>query len=334
MALDFFSIDGAGLEIENYIYMYHLQEFIVLPSFVDSVQENFQINWSTQTILGRSAPIYSFQNAGPRTLQVTFILHRDMMWQINKNVSNAKLTLNDDYIDVFLKDLQACVLPDYDGSSKAVNPPIIAMRIGNDIFIKGIITGTLGYTWMYPILENGKYSHLQISFSISEIDPYDARLVRKVGSYRNISTDLDYSNIYDVIDSPEEVAAEGNQQLILDEAEFRKLFKQITGTGDMNIAAQQYRIYLNDPEGYYVEYETGINMFFNELYRARQTSTVNQPSEEESKDYGKASDSTSSSSNSSTAPATIEADYGKDGTSSSNRNQGGGGFAGGGAGRR
>ena len=60
MPLDKFSIDGAGLHIENYIYMYHLQEFIVLPYFVDSVQENFQINWSPQNILGRSAPIYSF----------------------------------------------------------------------------------------------------------------------------------------------------------------------------------------------------------------------------------------------------------------------------------
>ena len=276
MALDFFSIDGAGLEIENYIYMYHLQEFIVLPSFVDSVQENFQINWATQNILGRSAPIYSFQNAGPRTLQVTFVLHRDMMWQINKNVSNAKLTLNDDYIDVFLKDLQACVLPDYDGSSKAVNPPIIAMRIGNDIFIKGIITGTLGYTWMYPILENGKYSHLQISFSVSEIDPYDARLVRKVGSYRNISTDLDYSNIYDVIDSPEEAVLEGNQQLILNEAEFRKLFKQITGSGDMNTVVQEYQKYLNDPENYSLQVEAGVYIPFNETYRAQQSSVVNQ----------------------------------------------------------
>ena len=200
--LDIFSVDGAGLQVENYIYMYHLGEFIVLPSFIDSVQENFGISWSSTTPLGRSAPIYSFQSAGPRTLQVTFNLHRDLMYQINKDVSDAKVALGDDYVDTLIKDLQACVLPDYDGSSKAVNPPIIALRVGSDIFIKGIITSNLGITWNYPILSNGKYSNISINLGISEIDPYDARMVRTVGSYRNVNTTLDYSNTTDIVDSP------------------------------------------------------------------------------------------------------------------------------------
>lgn len=204
MALDIFSVDGAGLQVENYIYMYHLQEFIVLPSFVDSVQENFNISWQPTTPLGRSAPIYSFQSAGPRTLQITFDLHRDMMFQINKNISNAKLAVGDDYIDTLIKDLQACVLPDYDGTAKAVNPPVVALRIGDDIFIKGVITSNLGITWKYPILSNGKYSNMSINLSISEIDPYDARTVRVVGSYRNINTDLDYAGDTDLIGEGQE----------------------------------------------------------------------------------------------------------------------------------
>ena len=276
MPLDKFSIDGAGLHIENYIYMYHLQEFIVLPSFVDSVQENFQINWSTTTILGRSAPIYSFQNAGPRTLQVTFTLHRDMMWQINHGVSTAQLSLGDDYVDTLIKDLQACVLPDYDSTSKAVNPPIIAMRIGNDIFIKGIITGSLGYTWMYPILENGKYSNLSISFNVSEIDPYDARLVRRVGSYRTISTDLDYSNVYDVTESPEEQAASSNV-LELSKEEFARLYRMIMGGRvPLNVLSAEYNRYKTDPENFLVSLEEGVWVNLNDTYRAQ--STVEQPS--------------------------------------------------------
>lgn len=197
MPLDIFSVDGAGLQVENYIYMYHLQEFIVLPSFIDSVQENFRINWQQTTPLGRSAPIYSFQSSGPRTIQLTFNLHRDLMYQINKDVSDAKVALGDDYVDTLIKDLQACVLPDYDGTSKAVNPPVVAVRVGSDIFIKGVITSNLGYTWSYPILSNGKYSNLSISFEIAEIDPYDARTVRNVGSYRNfnLNSTLDYGNI-------------------------------------------------------------------------------------------------------------------------------------------
>lgn len=205
MALDIFSVDGAGLQVENYIYMYHLQEFIVLPSFVDSVQENFNISWQPTTPLGRSAPIYSYQSSGPRTLQLSFDLHRDMMFQINKGISNAKVALGDDYVDTLIKDLQACVLPDYDGTAKAVNPPVVALRIGDDIFIKGVITSNLGITWRYPILSNGKYSNMNINLSISEIDPYDARTVRTVGSYRNINTDLDYGTITDTTMSPENV---------------------------------------------------------------------------------------------------------------------------------
>jgi len=198
MALDIFSVDGAGLQVENYIYMYHLEEFIVLPSFIDSVQENHHISWQPTTPLGRSAPIYSFQSAGPRTLQLNFELHRDLMYQINKDVSDAKVALGDDYVDTLIKDLQACVLPDYNGSEKAVNPPVVALRVGSDIFIKGVITSQLGITWKYPLLTDGKYANIGIGFEISEIDPYDARTVRTTGSYRNINTDLDYGSITDV----------------------------------------------------------------------------------------------------------------------------------------
>lgn len=313
MPLDKFSIDGAGLHIENYIYMYHLQEFIVLPSFVDSVQENFQINWSPQTILGRSAPIYSFQSAGPRTLQVTFTLHRDMMWQINHGVSTAQLSLGDDYVDTLIKDLQACVLPDYDGTSKAVNPPIIAMRIGNDIFIKGIITGSLGYTWNYPILENGKYSNLSIGFSVTEIDPYDARLVRKVGSYRNVSTDLDYSNVYDIIDSPETEAQKNVGQTYTDEqlAFINALTSQ--GLHDMNTIRRLYLAYKkSDPEW--------LNSGFEFVYS--EASVVNQPTENSAlKDVAKTALNVAQQLVSSTTPQEMEKEGSNRGRNS-NGNQG------------
>ena len=124
------------------------------------------------------------------------------MYQINKDVSDAKVALGDDYVDTLIKDLQACVLPDYDGTSKAVNPPVIALRVGEDIFIKGVITSQLGITWHYPLLSNGKYANMSINLSIAEIDPYDARTARIVGSYRNINTNLEYGNIYDVVNDP------------------------------------------------------------------------------------------------------------------------------------
>lgn len=179
------------LMIENYIYMYHTNTYIVLPAFADSVQDVLPIRFNDSPILGRSAPIFSYQNSGPRSVQINLTLHRDLMTQINQNVSNVNLQTSDDYVDVLIKLIQASTVPDYDAASKAVNPPIVALRMGNDIFIKGVIVGNVGLTYQYPILSNEKYAVVSFSLTINEIDPYDARTVSNIGSYRNINTTLE-----------------------------------------------------------------------------------------------------------------------------------------------
>lgn len=180
--------------IENYIFLYHLNQYIVLPSFVDSVHDNQPVSFSPTYPLSRSAPIYSYQYSGPRTVQVSFNLHRDLMTQINKDVSNARLAVTDDYVDVFIKYIQAAALPSYETAAKMVNPPIVAMRLGNDIFIKGIISGSVGLTYNYPILEDGRYANVMVNFTVQEIDPYDAKAILNVGSFRNVSVSLERPN--------------------------------------------------------------------------------------------------------------------------------------------
>ncbi len=184
--------------IDNYIYLYHVSNqsgkegtVIVLPSYADSVTDTISVSYATETPLARSAPIYSYTSSGPRTVQVSFQLHRDMMKQINFKTSNASVTLKEDYVDLFIKYVQAAALPNYSTASKMVNPPVVALRLGNDIFIKGVIAGTVGITYNYPILSNGKYASVSIGFSISEIDPYDAKTVMKTGSFRGLSTSLE-----------------------------------------------------------------------------------------------------------------------------------------------
>lgn len=181
--------------IENYIYLHHINKFIVLPSFIDSVQDSQPIKWEFQTPLSRSAPIYSYASSGPRTVQVSFNLHRDLMQDINRGVSNIGdiKEVDIDYIDTFIKYIQASVLPDYQATSKVVNPPIVSLKLGNDIFIKGVVSSNLGITYRYPILKNGRFAEVQINLTISEIDPYSARDVIYTGSYRSntISTTLD-----------------------------------------------------------------------------------------------------------------------------------------------
>lgn len=188
---------------DNYIYLYHLDTFIILPNYADSVQDTLSVSFSPSTPLTGSAPIQSFQNAGPRTVQVNFKLHRDMMTQINYNVSNAPVGSSqgtvtspeskpsDDYVDFMIKALQTMALPSYGAAEKMVNPPIVALRLGNDIFIKGVIQGAVGLTYNFPILRNGKYSSVDVSFTIVEVGPYDAETVLQTGSFRGLDTTLE-----------------------------------------------------------------------------------------------------------------------------------------------
>ena len=177
--------------IDNYIYLYHVDQFIVLPTFPDSLQDRISINFNKATPMARSAPIYSFSDSGPRSIQVQLDLHRDMMTQINWGVSNATVAIGDDYVDTLIKQIQAAALPAYSTSKKMVDPPIVAVRFGNDVFIKGVVVDGVSVTYSLPIIQGNKYAHVSISFTVEEIDPYDARTVMAAGSFRGLDTSLE-----------------------------------------------------------------------------------------------------------------------------------------------
>lgn len=179
--------------ITNYIYFYHTNSFILLPVYPDSVTDTSQVNFASTPLLARSAPIYSFSNAGPRTVQINLNLHRDLMTETNYQNSNVNLDIGDDYVDVLIRSLQAMALPRYDASAKLVDPPIVAIRLGNEIYCKGVVVGSVSTTYQLPILENDKYSQVSVAFTISEIDPYDADIVMRTGSFRGLNTTLERS---------------------------------------------------------------------------------------------------------------------------------------------
>lgn len=184
---------------DSYIYLYHTDEYFILPQYPESITDNMESNFSSQNALSRTAPVFSYNNSGPRTVQVTFKLHRDMMNEINAASSNVKFnegsdvitSIKDDYIDVLIKKLQSIALPRYQASNKAVNPPSIAIRFGNDIFIKGVVaSGGVSVSYDLPILANNKYAQVTISFSVSETQPYDADSVGRLGSFRGLTSSL------------------------------------------------------------------------------------------------------------------------------------------------
>lgn len=197
------------LMIENYIYLHHVDKFLVLPSFVDSVTDTQSVSFQPSYPLSRSAPIYSYSNSGPRVVQAAFNLHRDLLYDINKDISNLNVTVDNDYVDLFIKYIQAAVLPSYEAASKMVNPPMLSLRLGNDIFIKGVITSQVSITYKYPVLSNGRYANVEIGINISEVDPYDAKTVLNTGSFRYVSTTLERSNVS--VDGDNGFATVGNQ---------------------------------------------------------------------------------------------------------------------------
>lgn len=177
--------------IDNYVYLYHIKQFIVIPTFPDSLTDTMSVNFSKSTPMSRSAPIYSYSDSGPRSMQINLDLHRDMMTQINTGISNAVVAVGDDYVDTLVKGLQAAALPAYNASEKLVDPPLVAVRFGNDVFIKGVVSGAVSVTYALPILDTDHYAHVSVSFNVEEVDPYSAQQVFEAGSYRGVDQTLE-----------------------------------------------------------------------------------------------------------------------------------------------
>lgn len=175
---------------DNYIYISHLGEsgeYLIIPTYPDQIADSMSSSFQSTNALSRSAPIWTYQNSGPRTVQITLPLHRDMMDDYNVGVSNITPEAGDDYIDTFIKKLQAISVPKYNLTNKMVEPPTVCIRLGNEIFIKGIVNGEITVSYSKPILANNKYANVQIAFTVSETDPYDATSVAKNGSFRGMT---------------------------------------------------------------------------------------------------------------------------------------------------
>lgn len=177
--------------IENYVYLYHIKKYIVIPVFPESMSDTLSVNFNKSTPMSRSAPIYSYSDSGPRSIQFKIRMHRDMMQEMNYNVSNYPVAIGEDYVDVIIKELQAAALPEYNTASKLVDPPQIAVRFGKDIFIKGVVTGSVTVDYNLPILENDKFGVVDVAFTVEEIQPFQASDVIEYGSYRGVDTTLD-----------------------------------------------------------------------------------------------------------------------------------------------
>ena len=223
--------------IDNYVYLHHTQTLIVLPTFPESIIDSMPASYTSTPIMGRSAPIYSYSGSGPRSIDLSFKLHRDMMNQVNTDISIPDISdasiLNSyqalqkklarkDYMELLINELQSIAFPNYAAAEKMINPPMVSVRIGDEIFCKGVVNGGVNVTYSGPILNNplydengeyiyeediygkpltirksgkGKYAVADVNFKVSEIDPYDALTIARMGSLRGYNRNLE-KNLY------------------------------------------------------------------------------------------------------------------------------------------
>ena len=85
--------------IPNYIYFYHLDKFCVLPLYPESISDRMATSFQDTNALSRSAPVFTFSHSGPREVSINLKLHRDMMNDLNRNVSNLKENVEESLTD-------------------------------------------------------------------------------------------------------------------------------------------------------------------------------------------------------------------------------------------
>jgi len=173
--------------IDNFIYLFHTDKYLILPEYPDSISDKMNSMFSQTNALSRTAPVFAYSYSGPRTVNFQIHLHRDMMFDANTNVSNVELAPDEDYVDVLVRELQAIALPVYRATDKMVTPPSIAVRLGREIFVKGVVIGGVAIDYQKPILEDGRYAQVTLAFNIYETDPYDAESVSQLGSFRGVT---------------------------------------------------------------------------------------------------------------------------------------------------
>ena len=128
---------------------------IYFPCMPESYSDSRQSNYTSQHPLGRSEPFQIYQNSGPRTVSVSFKMHREM----------NHITPIEDVVSA----IEACAYPTT-GNDRSVAPRV-TLYIGGNCKISGIISGSVTANWSDTIAEIGgklKYNMVELSFTVTE----------------------------------------------------------------------------------------------------------------------------------------------------------------------
>ena len=71
---------------------------------------------------------------------------------------------------------------------KVVNPPVVTLKIRDEITIKGVVT-SVGKSFNLPLLNYGgefKYAVVNLNFSVSEVQPQSASILPSIKGGRRL----------------------------------------------------------------------------------------------------------------------------------------------------
>lgn len=212
--------------LQAYIYIYHLGLKFDLPVLPENVSDNTSVNFTSTQILGRSAPQQTYSGSGPRQLMLDLKFHRQMFTIENPEISKILahrlsheygkftderrkglvavkdpvtgetiLSKAEDALDYMINAIQALAYPKYLDGVKAIIPPSLLVRLGNEYAIRGVPV-QVSKSSSGPWLKNGKQAEVHLSLQIQETTPYSAQYVATNGGLREISTTLERSSVW------------------------------------------------------------------------------------------------------------------------------------------
>ena len=71
-----------------------------------------------------------------------------------------------DYVETLINNLYAAAVPKFNSSEKMIDPPVVAVKLEDTVFIKGVVQSGVTVKWDLPVLRDGKYAKATISFSV------------------------------------------------------------------------------------------------------------------------------------------------------------------------
>ena len=141
---------------------------IYFPCYPESYSDSHQAAVGSQTPLGRSEPFQIYQNSGPRTVNVSFRMHREMT-----HVTD---------IGAIVSAVQACCYPI--GTDMTIIPRV-ELTLANNCYIKGIIK-SVSTDWSDTII-SGLYMMVTLGFSVEECTGQPKTFADVANDYANIA---------------------------------------------------------------------------------------------------------------------------------------------------